>query len=762
MPQVDESLPEWRIIVVLLPLLFQTDLHWRIKPDSSPKDRPPPRLLSKLLSWFRWIRPQQCIPDSEDNPILTQLRTRMEELIKRQPIGELQDHVLRNCQCALSELLSVLEEFVDDSAIEVSRDSSQEDESQVELETSPLRAQQSPDHVSVIQATTQGSWPWGIDTDSGLSRAPPTALATSSNASLQQKVSRELLAASPGIPYRKLQSLISVFENDADRFSTFVRLNNTVGQYEQLLKKVQVAEACFKGAMGDKLRQCAPATGLQQEFPVTNWKDATPWIASCQLFLNISRTMCSGHHVRVHLNGFSLESQDEQVPFKVFVSSCPPTLSASWIQLRCKYFTRLVCLVLHNTYPLSATDDDNRGFTDPDDQNPVMDLCSLHASEARVSVPNVIDMEFGEGRFYKQLTTHPTTHSETPTVSLAYLLENGFLNTPFNGGVFNLLDKAALALSLARCLLHYFQGHLMEQAWTADNIHFLHQYKGTEQWLFNIHHPYVTCRTIGDAQDLLWHRKGDLKQPRSDSLHEIRVDPAVCRVFLWYFARLLLEIEMGQRITLTAPFEDADAVYAELEGINKGVPGNRVLYKQAVRGCITFTEHFRHTKRADQTLYDVRSVLYKEVVRHLEQHIQFFHDPSVYNEPRHVQLKRSIDSMNSFPSHCTVILQRQGDASQVTRKALLDTGADENCITENLCTILKCVRSSYTGRPFIQVDESIIAPKEKVVVEFSIGEVGRKQEGQFLVVEKLAGVDILLGRPFFEQSKTLQYTGDYL
>ena len=761
MPPVDTSVPEWRIITALLPALLQTSLHWRIKEDSSS------RSWSKLHSWFQWIRPQrpgiiaEPVPDSEDSPILKQLRTRMRQLIDSQPLGELQVHDILDCRIALSEVLLALGAFVDDSVSEGTRGSPQEDESQFELYRPSLRAPQLPVQVPTIQADTQCSWPSGVDTDLGLSQTPRTTLAASGSASLQQRAPKEPPAAIPGIPYRKLQSAINVFENDRRRFSTFVRLDHSVEEYEDLFNKLTEAKDCLKNAMGDDLPQYKSGTELQQEFPVTNWEDATPWIAFCQLLLNISLTTCSGHEARVHLNGFSLGSQDELISVKVFVSSCPPTLSASWIELRCKYFIRLVCLALHNTHSLPPTDDVVRGYAAPDDMTLVEDLCPLHSGEARVSVPNVIDMEhFGKGHFYKLSNTHPTRHSATPTVSLAYLLENGFLKMPFNGGAFNLLDKAALALSLSLCLLHYFQGHLMENTWSADNIHFLHQYKESEQWLLNIYHPYITCCITKEAQDLLGRIKGDSKQPQSDSLHDILVDPAVCRVCFRSFARLLLEIEMGQRITLSDPLADAGDV--ELEAINKKMPGNRLLYHQAVRGCIRFTEYLRHTKRTDPTLYNVRRVLYKEVVRPLEQHIQFFNDPSVYKKQREVQLKRSSGSMNSFSNRCSVILYRQGAASQVAREALLDTAADANCITENLCTILKCARSSYTGRPFIQADERIIVPKEKVVVEFSLGEVGRRQKGQFLVVEKLAGVDIILGKPFFEQSRIIQFTSDYL
>ncbi|KAK6853727.1 hypothetical protein PG995_010539 [Apiospora arundinis] len=239
---------------------------------------------------------------------------------------------------------------------------------------------------------------------------------------------------------------------------------------------------------------------------------------------------------------------------------------------------------------------------------PFHDVTEAHMRQA---IPNTnlcsepssfIRMNFGKGRLYEGLSREgypadypPERHGATPTISLAHLLENGFLRDKKHGGAFNPLDKAALALSLGRCLVHYFHGHLMRLPWSADNIYFLHQYKDSQHWLFNIHHPYVTCRTRKETKEVI-----------SDDILDRPVNPGKCQAILCSFARLLLEIENGHRIAISG------RVRSDLKRMNNKVTNNRRNYRAAIGGCIIFTKHLESVTGRQPTLYDVRKVLYKK------------------------------------------------------------------------------------------------------------------------------------------------------
>jgi hypothetical protein len=81
--------------------------------------------------------------------------------------------------------------------------------------------------------------------------------------------------------------------------------------------------------------------------------------------------------------------------------------------------------------------------------------------------------------------------SAHPAVSLKSILDDGLLQDLGSNGAFKTGDKAVQALSLARCLLHLFEGLWMQQAWNSDIIQFLKN--DNEEILLDIHSPYIKC-----------------------------------------------------------------------------------------------------------------------------------------------------------------------------------------------------------------------------------------------------------------------------
>lgn len=268
-----------------------------------------------------------------------------------------------------------------------------------------------------------------------------------------------------------------------------------------------------------------------------------------------------------------------------------------------------------------------------------MDLCVHTAkpieSESMVTGQPVLKMFFQEGRLYHDEwheDNHSVSQESAPTMSLADLLEKGVLLDPFQGGLFTFGDKAILSLSLARCLLHLFRGSWMHELWTANNVHFLHKEAESEDWIFDIHHPYVTCSLAPD-------RVASRPKLKSDD----------CQRFLSAFAKLLLEIEIGSKIDVdvSLPHESFKIeMWRHVRNlevrrhVSRRATGRTLQsYIQAIHGCINFSKALMKPSESNSThrqngvlepktvafkLEDVRRVIYTKVVKRLETHFASF------------------------------------------------------------------------------------------------------------------------------------------
>ena len=222
----------------------------------------------------------------------------------------------------------------------------------------------------------------------------------------------------------------------------------------------------------------------------------------------------------------------------------------------------------------------------------------------------------------------PEAQETSPTKSLADLLRSGVLLEPIcsKDGVFTSGDKAVLALSLSRCLLHFFRGSWMHEIWTARNIHFLHKPADSGDLIYDIHHPYVTCSlATSTAEDPpVWHAND-------------------CQSFLSAFANLLVEIETGKLIDMDIklPHETFKSkIWQLLWNLERGPRRSEIKqYIQAIHGCINFTQDLTSPHRTgaawrlDDTLEpapltfspkEVRKVIYNKVVKNLERHFASF------------------------------------------------------------------------------------------------------------------------------------------
>lgn len=211
-------------------------------------------------------------------------------------------------------------------------------------------------------------------------------------------------------------------------------------------------------------------------------------------------------------------------------------------------------------------------------------------------------------------------------VSLEYLLDHGFLRERAVGDAFDLNDKAVLALSLARCLIHLWQGSWMQEPWTAKSIHFLSR---TDE-ILDIHHPYVSC-TLREYP-------------------QAKPTPAEFQSTLLSFARLLAEIETGAKIDADPGLLSSEQFYDAVEDAMKAKRDEwgRRDYNNAVDACFQFKalcmkelrDSDSHENAARDSLGLARKVLYMAVVEHLEANFDQIPNPTKALMPRALKLTR--------------------------------------------------------------------------------------------------------------------------
>ncbi|KAH6652865.1 hypothetical protein BKA67DRAFT_646874, partial [Truncatella angustata] len=452
----------------------------------------------------------------------------------------------------------------------------------------------------------------------------------------------------------------------------------------------------------------------------------------------LSGRTCLGHEARFQLNGFKLEEQLEHLPLDVFVSCCPPIDSATWQEGRYTYFVQDI---------------------DPHDVNFINTLCfpksNLQSTTSLDCESEILIIGFDKCYAYRRWTTgeSPVSRGATPAISLADLLDNGFLKDSRDGGAFNIGDKAVLALSLGRCLLHFFQGLLMQQGWSADNIHFLCQYNTSGKVISNIHYPYVTCRFPKTDEEKINNEMKYSELLQSDALLETTVEAVDCELFLWSFARLLLEIEKGQSIPLLSEID----LWA---GVNGRTNYSRGDYFRAIDGCIRFTETLRKEKGEIPTLSEVREVLYEEVLQYLENNINSFSNPHGVICRRNITLGSAETSSKSLCTTLDVEINGAELGPKIDQLAHLDTKADANFMSEVLFDLLGHEGSVYHGKGF-DTGNGSITPHQKVKVDFRCTKSERWHREEFIVIKDFI-YDMILGIGFINKYDVFQFKGNLL
>jgi hypothetical protein len=244
------------------------------------------------------------------------------------------------------------------------------------------------------------------------------------------------------------------------------------------------------------------------------------------------------------------------------------------------------------------------------------DVCrSIYKFKSSRTRPSLFNIKFDDDYLW-----HPSKTDErsgyggaSPTMTLEELIERGYLREKIDDSVpFNMDDKAVLALSLARCLLHLWQGLWLKEPWQAESIQFI---SGPDKVL-DIHRPYITCL-------LKKPRPGD---PPASTPNEFQPT-------LLAFARLLLEIETGTRIPAEPPLPSPEEVEAAIDLVLKqrAKKHGRRDYNNAVAGCFHVKAILKRQERegfdsGGDRIHRMRKTLYEAIVQHLESNFNQIQD----------------------------------------------------------------------------------------------------------------------------------------
>jgi hypothetical protein len=152
----------------------------------------------------------------------------------------------------------------------------------------------------------------------------------------------------------------------------------------------------------------------------------------------------------------------------------------------------------------------------------------------------------------------------------------------------------------------------MKQTWCSDDIHFLYKRDYPKEEILNIHHPYVTCKLPQTEKERVQN------SPEKKTSPKPTFEPADCGPFLWSFGKLLIEIQIGRRLSKD---DDPLTVWT-----NQPEP-IRSDYVEAVRGSLGFVEVVQDNAGATPSLVQVREVLYDHVIKPLEAIMNSYNDP---------------------------------------------------------------------------------------------------------------------------------------
>ncbi|RTE80932.1 hypothetical protein BHE90_004563 [Fusarium euwallaceae] len=547
--------PEWRIFEAVQPL-FAADLPWRLV-DTQRSD--PVHADAVGID----IKKMKDIFQSE-----------MQFLPLSLPDQDISTKAFALCIRELKDLLRFLESLVLHRVIAAAGELTEQLDNKEEDEHTPSNpTSESDDRLWFCR------WWFG---------SPPTDPPPVSTPSRSPAVTTKPSEAPPSRPlYEKLEALRTVAENSrcegnpmVNSCTRFLKLDHTLQEFTTGVSAAVYLNKRLQGLSkppSSAVFQSAEAQAVSK----TKWESGMPWGMLERLFRFLVESSCSQHHARLKLNGFQLDKcSSSSPPINMFMSSC----------LSQTYWQDCQCVsILSDPITLSS-----------DGRVALNDVCEYIAASVRHRPARLLSVGFND-----RLLLHLPENNESSIhaghsqmVSFEEILDQGLLREP--GGMLDMNDKAVLALSLARCLLHLATGPWAQQKWTRSNVHFL----GEIEDIRDVWHPYVTC-------------------PIAEDTASQSATPVDIVSLFSSFAQLLVELETGDRVTLEPGHGDLEDTIAAIQEQKMAGCYARGYYNEAVTGCFQVNAAMRKAMRqASKTQQDpkylIRKAIYDTVVSRLE------------------------------------------------------------------------------------------------------------------------------------------------
>ncbi|KAI0547869.1 hypothetical protein F4679DRAFT_586154 [Xylaria curta] len=424
-------------------------------------------------------------------------------------------------------------------------------------------------------------------------------------------------------PYQKLEALGRIIAKRltqrrdlVENCKIFLDLHCTLASFEDLKIRAMKVNGAVKG-LPQQVSIAGSSVPAAQKISRTNWESRKATDFSDRLYYHLGKAICDQsltHTAELQLNGFKLDESctKNSLVQDMFLSSCP--VGDGWHQCRCTSLLRNSATRSHVV---------------------LSDICgSIRLFKARPFSIDFDEEDLLHNKFHSQSPVHA---DDFRVLTLGYLLEHGFFSKDRDGDIFSLNDKAVLALSLARCLIHLWHGLWTRGPWTAGTIRFLH----TTDEIIDRHSPYVNCDLKSIEEEF---------QPFKPTLDDLQ------RSVLG-FAQLLVEIETGQRIQLdvaSVPIEDfKDGIEAVMES-RKNEFG-RGDYNTAVQKCLQFMALLRRElQNGEEDLLSLsRNVLYTNIIEPLEKNFSQIPDPAAARISRPLKIQGHTITPISFLSQAT-------------------------------------------------------------------------------------------------------------
>ncbi|EPS44200.1 hypothetical protein H072_1881 [Dactylellina haptotyla CBS 200.50] len=570
---LDDELPEWQLFEAVQPL-FASNLQWELRRHSAGRVGVDAEAIGSenLLDFFKY---------------------EMKRLPDNAPGKKLSCEVYGNCIETLTDLLDLLERLVQEHILhDLELGESEEVKGNIKISNLPDPKLKEQLVVSASMFTSIYSW-LGVEFAAPL-QSPPEPLfdSSSSNHKGQEDPAPEENKDHPKL--RALGKAVSIALEDGTDLgqtcSAYLQLDHTTEEFADAVDVLSSFNTCLESpdvSGGAKPHDLTYALEISR----TRWEDVGPSNFSSLLF-NILQKKISGcqanqsekHQAMLRLNGFQLE--DNPLAFDMFFHPCKR--SNYWQESR-----------------FTPKGKNLQNFARPEF---VHNLCGYIDRFPEESNPVVLSIAFDKTKLLATTADLLAHAGALPEKSLEDLLGRGFFRKPTAGGAFSPGDKAVLTLSLARCLLHFFQGPWMERPWSAESVRFLQRNTSTE--ILDIHHPYIRY--------VLPNEVGTTVEPKFAKFQRVMLS----------FGRLLLEIETGENIVIDSSLEsDPDDVKNTLMDILDRQEEPRGPYHLAVEGCLKFKASLASIQKREPKLeldHQIRKVIYTSVIKHLEQNLSCF------------------------------------------------------------------------------------------------------------------------------------------